>query len=53
MKWKEFKKKLKDAGITDDMEIWYIDMSFDSDLEITLPYPPKKDEDVLGFSVWN
>jgi len=53
MTWAEFKKKVEDAGIKGDMEIHYIDMSFDRDLEINLPEIPKENEDVIGFNVWN
>ena len=28
MTWGKFKKAVKDAGIKDDDEIWYIDISF-------------------------
>ena len=45
MTWAEFKKKLEDEGVTDDMEIWYIDMSFDSELVIDV-------SNDLGFTVY-
>lgn len=36
--WGEFKKVLEERGITDDMKIWYIDVSFpDKDLMVSLP----------------
>lgn len=48
MTWAEFKKQMEDAGITDDMKMWYIDVSFDGKLCVDL-----KTEDNIGFSVYN
>ena len=43
MKWKDFKKRVEDAGIKDDDELWYIDISFDDPFEI--------EEDELGWKI--
>lgn len=48
MKWAEFKKQMEDAGITDDMNMWYIDVSFNGELCVDL-----EREDNVGFSVYN
>ena len=44
MKWKEFIKKAKEAGVKNEDEIWYIDFVFDDLIEF------HKDED-LGWTV--
>lgn len=47
MTWGQFKKLLEEAGIQDDMAIWYIDVSYPRDLRINLPASAK----TLGFTV--
>ena len=44
MKSKDYIKKVKEAGIKDDDEIWYIDFAFDDNIE------PRKDEK-LGWII--
>ena len=38
MTWKEFKEKAESEGVTDDMDIWYIDISFPDEKRIEV-YP--------------
>jgi hypothetical protein len=51
MTWAEIKKQIEDAGVTDDMEMWYIDIAFDRKIWVE----PKKQSGptVIGFSVYN
>jgi len=44
MKWKEFVEQVKKAGMGDEDEIWFIDISFDDELVIF------KDP-VMGWSI--
>ena len=34
MKWKKFMDAVKKAGIKDDDEIWFIDISFDDEISV-------------------
>ena len=34
MKWGEFVKRVVDAGVKDDDEIWFIDIAFDDEISI-------------------
>jgi hypothetical protein len=47
MTWKEIKEKIEAGGVTDDMEMWYIDIGGDWDICVT----PQVDSE--GFSVSN
>lgn len=53
MTWKEFKEKVEAAGVTDEMEIRYIDVSFPMELSVS----PQDEEDgkpnSLGITVTN
>lgn len=51
MTWKEIKEKVEAGGVTDDMEMWYIDISFDSDLSVQPQAEDSPNE--LGFTVSN
>lgn len=54
MTWAEVKKQIEDGGVTDDMVMWYIDISFDRKLSV---YPEVKedenDSNYIGFSIYN
>lgn len=54
MTWKEVKDKIESAGVTDSMNMWYIDISFDDKLFV---YPQSESGDnsdnAIGFSVSN
>ncbi len=49
MTWKEFKAKVEADGVTDDMEMWFIDVSFPSEVHAS----PQEDDtpNEIGFSV--
>ena len=56
MTWAEVKKQIEDAGVTDDMEMWYIDISFDSKFSVSLAKESVVGESCpndIGFSVIN
>ena len=54
MTWAEVKKQIEDGGVTDDMEMWYIDMSFDTKLAVSPEVKNDKDHpNYVGFSVYN
>ena len=54
MTWAEVKKQIEDGGVTDDMEMWFIDTSFSRKLAVS---PEVKDDrndaNYVGFSVYN
>ncbi|MEM6885420.1 MAG: hypothetical protein AAF571_10340 [Verrucomicrobiota bacterium] len=53
MTWKEVKEQIEAGGVTDDMEMWFIDISFGGDLNVS---PQDEDEErpnTIGFSVTN
>jgi hypothetical protein len=51
MTWKEVKEAIEAGGVTDDMEMWYIDISFDGELSVS----PQEDAgpNEIGFSITN
>ncbi len=48
MTWKEVKEKIEAGGVTDDMEMWYIDISFDDELSVN---PEDDGCNSVGFTV--
>ncbi len=54
MTWKDIKNQIEDAGVTDDMNLWYIDISFDGELSVCPEVKKdKNDPNWIGFSVYN
>jgi hypothetical protein len=49
--WKEIKEAIEAGGVTDDMELWYIDISFEGELAVE-PQTEEKPNDI-GFTVTN
>lgn len=51
MTWGEIKQQIEAAGVTDEQEMWFIDISFGGDLCVC----PEDDNrpNNLGFSVTN
>lgn len=49
MTWKEVKEKIEEGGVTDDMEMWFIDISFSDEIAVC----PQEDDgpNDIGFSV--
>jgi hypothetical protein len=48
MTWKQFKEEVERNGVTDEMEIFYIDVNMPNRLHVCLP---EKDSDDFGFTV--
>ena len=59
MTWKQFKDQVEAGGVTDEMELWYIDASFDGTLSVSPQNMEAVKEDKrtspgwIGFSVTN
>lgn len=54
MTWAEVKKQIEDGGVTDDMVMWYIDISFDGKLAVSTEVKEdKNDPNYIGFAVYN
>lgn len=54
MTWAEVKKQIEDGGVTDDMVMWYIDISFDRELSVSPEVKEdKNDPNYIGFSIYN
>ena len=51
MTWKEVKEKIEAQGVTDEMEMWFIDISFSGDLCVSPQEESGPNE--IGFSVTN
>lgn len=51
MKWGEFKKIVEKKGVTNDMEIWYIDLSLPEPKHLKIELPIDGDEDSLGVCI--
>lgn len=51
MTWKQIKEQIEAAGVTDDMDLWYIDISGDGELNVH-PHNPDNPTD-LGLTVSN
>jgi len=49
--WKEIKEAIEVGGVTDDMELWYIDISYEGELTVN-PQTEEKPNDI-GFTVTN
>jgi hypothetical protein len=49
--WKEIKEAIEAGGVADDMELWYIDISFEGELAVE-PQTEEKPNDI-GFTVTN
>ncbi len=52
MTWKQFKEAVEAGGITDEMDLWYIDVSFDDEMSIT-PQDDGEGPNSVGFVVTN
>ena len=51
MTWKQVKEAIEAGGVTDDMEMWFIDIEFSNIVVVT---PQTKDgPNALGFTVEN
>jgi hypothetical protein len=51
MTWKRFKDIVESKGVTDDQEIWYIDVSFPTETNLSV-HPERVDvPDDLGLTV--
>ena len=51
MTWAEVKKQIEDGGVTDDMEMWFIDISFGSKLAVLPEVKEDEHPNFIGFSV--
>ncbi len=53
MTWAEIKKQIEDGGVTDDMVVWFIDISTGGKLSVCQESEAKDDPNYIGFSVTN
>jgi hypothetical protein len=53
MKWKDIKEQIEAGGVTDDMQVWFIDINDAGDLSVCPEEDEKGDPNYIGFSVTN
>ena len=52
MTWKEFKEEVEEKGITDDMEIWFIDVVYPYKNQIEVCPQDKNDPKDTGLVIY-
>ena len=50
MTWKRFKELVEAAGVTDEQEIWYIDVSSPTEKSLSVCPEDKNNPDDIGFT---